>query len=145
MPRQLATNFPRRDKTSPGEKCLLSAFVLAFGASRNQDAASRLEDFASLPGLPVHPGEIQLPLQLAINEAQALALGFHKVLLGQQSHQLGCLKFYHQHSSSKCWARRLLVLGQLLQLKPVKLGVTQRSVPAGGSLCSQSRDTQSSG
>lgn len=61
-PRQLATNFPRRDKTSLGEKCLLSAFVLVFGANRNQGAAPRLEDFPlSLDSPSVHPGEIQLP------------------------------------------------------------------------------------
>lgn len=59
---------------------------------------------SSFPG-PFIAGRTQLLLQLAINEAQALALGFHKVLLGQQSHQLGCLKFYHQHSSNKCWPK----------------------------------------
>lgn len=64
-------------------------------------------------------------------------LCFHKVLLGQQSHQLGCLKFYHQHSSNKCWPRKTSALLQLLQFKPVKSGVISRSVPAGGDLFSQ--------
>lgn len=87
-------------------KHLLSACVLAFGTRRNQVAAHGAGRFCPCPWTPSPiPGRFQLPLQLAVNEAQALALGFHKVLLGQQSHQLGCLKFYHQHSSNKCWPK----------------------------------------
>lgn len=83
----------------------MSAPEFAFGTSRNQVAATgRRDDFRLFPWTP-RPRATQLLLQLAINEAQALALGFHKVLLGQQSHQLGCLKFYHQHSSNKCWPK----------------------------------------
>lgn len=76
----------------------------------------RLEDFfPPFPKLPIirRPS---FPLQLVINGDQALARCFHKVLLGQQSHQLGCLKFYHQHSSNKCWPERLLLFGNSCSL-----------------------------
>lgn len=75
----------------------------------------RLGDFP-FPCLSPARGDPASPLQLVIKGDQALALRFHKVLLGQQSHQLGCLKFYHQRSSNKCWPERLLLSGNSCSL-----------------------------
>lgn len=84
--------------------------------SRNLVKVHRLGDIPPAPQLPIIIGRPGFPLQLVINGDQALALRFHKVLLGQQSHQLGCLKFYHQHSSNKCWPERLLLFGNSCSL-----------------------------
>lgn len=83
--------------------------------SRKLVKVRELEGFSPLPKLIVI-GRPSFPLQLVINGDQALALCFHKVLLGQQSHQLGCLKFYHQRSSNKCWPERLLLFGNSCSL-----------------------------
>ena len=102
-------------KFSLRKHLLICSRASASWTSWNLVKVHGLEDFSPFPKLPII-GRPSFPLQLVINGDQALALCFHKVLLGQQSHQLGCLKFYHQHSSNKCWPERLLLFGNSCSL-----------------------------
>lgn len=107
---------PREGKKISLRKLLLTCnCASASWTSQNLVKVRRLGDFSPFLN-SASEGYPASPLQLVINGDQALELCFHKVLLGQQSHQLGCLKFYHQHSSNKCWPERLLLFGNSCSL-----------------------------
>lgn len=105
----------RGEVYSPRKLFFLCNCASASRTGRDLVKVRRLGDFPLRLQSPAR-GDPASPLQLVINGDQALALCFHKVLLGQQSHQLGCLKFYHQHSSNKCWPERLLLFGNSCSL-----------------------------